>query len=205
VQLNVLENFQPKIPVKYRDSEFVFLANSSPVTQMSVLQQVKSPRFVMADTMDLWIQTQRLELLELLKRIDGLVINDSEALLLADAGGIIEAGKSILELGPARVVIKKGEHGAVLFTREEVVPLPAYPVAEVRDPTGAGDSFAGGLMGHLARHRRLDEPGFKAAMAHGTVVASLCVEEFGVRKLAESRSEEVDRRFKKYCDLLRID
>ncbi|MBI4584247.1 MAG: sugar kinase [Planctomycetes bacterium] len=205
VELNVLKDFQPKLPATFRDTEFVFLANSAPRTQMSVLEQVRSPRFVMADTMDLWIQTQRQDLLDLLERIDGLVINDSEALLLTGAGNLVEAGKEILDLGPGRAIIKKGENGAMLFTREQVVPLPAFPVHDVKDPTGAGDSFAGGLMGYLARSKRLDGAGFKAALAHGAVVASLCVEEFGVRRLLEAEAGEVEHRFQRFCELLRIE
>ncbi len=214
VELNVFENFQPKIPRSFRDSPFVFLANASPVTQMSVLEQVERPEFVMADTMDLWIQTQHKELRELLLRIDGLLVNDSEAILLTDRHNVIDAGKAILDMGPSKVVIKKGEHGAVLFDGDQIVPLPAYPVASVRDPTGAGDSFAGALMGYLARSR--SEPPvpvrgtpihprvFKQALAYGTVAASFTVEDFGVKRIAEATELEARGRFERFREFLAL-
>lgn len=204
VDLNVLEHFDPKLPDSYRDSEFVFLANAAPQTQMSVLGQVKNPRFVMADTMDLWIKTQHAEVLELLKKIDGIIINDDEAILLTDTRNLVEAGNRILEMGPSRVIIKKGEHGAMMFTGEEVVPLPAFPIHDVRDPTGAGDSFAGGLMGELSRSGDVEAMRLKRALAQGIVVSSLCCEDFGVRRLVSSSVDDLESRYRKYRELLQI-
>ncbi len=204
VELNVFARFQPKIPPRFRDSEFVFLANGSPLTQLSVLDQVKSPRFVMADTMDLWIDTARDDLMRLLARVDGLVINDDEAILLTDSKNLIQAGKAILEMGPRRVVIKKGEHGALLITRDRVIPLPAFPVDQVRDPTGAGDSFAGGLMGCLAGRGSAGEAEFKAALASATVLASFTVEDFGVRRLLAITPRDLEARIEEYCSLLSV-
>ncbi len=204
VSLNVLEDFEPKIPDNFRDSEFVFLANAAPSTQLSVLDQVENPKFVMADTMDLWIQTQQADLKDLFKKIDGVVINDDEALLLTDTRNIIEAGKRILDMGPHRVVVKKGEHGALLFTHEKVIPLPAYPLHDVRDPTGAGDSFAGGLMGTLARAGEAEEGNFKGALANAVVVSSYCCEDFGVTRLQRTTSADISRRFEDYKGLLTI-
>ena len=169
---------------------------------MSVLDQMDGPKFVMADTMDLWIQIQRAELLKLLERIDGLLLNDSEALLLTDAPNIMAAGKAILDMGPERVVIKKGEHGAILFTDERIIPLPAYPVVQVCDPTGAGDSFAGALMGHLKRQGSVDERSFKEAMAYGTVVASYTVEEFGVGRIGDVSEGDLDDRYGQFRGLI---
>jgi sugar/nucleoside kinase (ribokinase family) len=205
VDLNVFEKFDPKIPDRFRDSELVFLANGSPLTQLSVLDQVRQPQFVMADTMDLWIRTQRPDLERLLKRVDGLVINDDEALLLTGAQGLLAAGVAILEMGPKKVVVKKGEHGGILFSRQSVVPLPAYPVHDVRDPTGAGDSFAGGLMGYLARSGGVERASFKAALATGTVLASFTVEDFGVRRLLQARKSEIEARYREYCSLLKVE
>ncbi len=202
VELNVFEDFQPRIPAAFTDSRFVFLANGSPVTQMSVLDQMADPQFVMADTMDLWIRTQQSELLHLLERIDGLLLNDSEALLLTEAPNTIAAGKALLEMGPERVVIKKGEHGALLFTGDRIIPLPAYPVTQVRDPTGAGDSFAGALMGHLTRKGTVDERSFKEAMAYGTVVASFTVEDFGVGRIGDISESELNERFGEFRNLI---
>jgi len=204
VELNVFERFQPKIPPSFQDSEFVFLANASPVTQLSVLDQVRKPRFVMADSMDLWIRTANQGLLDLLRRIDGLVINDDESLLLTGERSIIRAGKAILAMGPSRVVVKKGEHGAILFTSEGASPLPAYPVEDLKDPTGAGDSFAGGLMGSLALRGRTDPEAFRTALAIATVTASFTVEDFGVRRLLDLRKDEVDGRLRRYASMLRI-
>ena len=204
VDLNVLEDFQPKIPESFRDSRFVFLANGAPITQLSVLDQVEGPEFVVADTMDLWITTEREPLLALLERVDGLIINDSEAHLLTGLHGLIRAGQKILEMGPSLVVLKKGEHGAILFTREQRVPLPAYPTATVADPTGAGDSFAGAMMGYLARCGAVDEKTLKESMAYGTVAASFTVEDFGTRRILAVSEAEARSRFDEYCRFLRI-
>ncbi len=205
VELNVFEDFAPKIPAEFRDSRYVFLANGSPVTQLSVLDQIERPAFVMADTMDLWIQTQQRDLRQLLERVDGLLLNDSEAHLLTDKPNILEAGRAILAMGPRRVVVKKGEHGAILFADDQIVPLPAYPVLGVRDPTGAGDSFAGALMGHLARSDDVAEDSFKRSLAHGTVVASVTVEDFGIHRLGTVEPNEIGERYEQFRRFLRIE
>ncbi|GAG36253.1 unnamed protein product, partial [marine sediment metagenome] len=186
VQLNVFGEFQPKIPPAYRDSEYVFLANCRPALQKQVLDQIRGPqarpggpKLVMADTMNMWIENNRDELEEVLSSVDGLLVNDDEARLLTGAANAVAAGRSILDMGPDMVVIKKGEHGALLFAEGECLPLPAYPTEQVIDPTGAGDSFAGALMGSLAAH--LAEEGdaslraLKRAVAYGTVAASFTV------------------------------
>ena len=205
VDLNVFEDFQPKIPDSFKDSRFVFLANAAPVTQLSVLDQVSGrPELVVADTMDLWIKTQRDNLLTLIERIDGLVINDGEALLLSGEVNPIRAGRSVLEMGLALVVVKKGEHGAVLFTPDATVPLPAYPTACVKDPTGAGDSFAGAMMGHLTRAGRVEEEALKEAIVRGIVAASFTVEDFGVERLASVSEAELEARYDEYRGFLRV-
>ncbi len=204
VELNVFEHFEPVLPPDYISSSFVFLANASPATQLSVLEQVESPVCVMADTMDLWIDIARDELVELLGRIDGISLNDSEALQLTGCRNLIDAGQAILDMGPANVIVKKGEHGAVLFTASGVVALPAYPTGRVVDPTGAGDSFAGALMGSLTRDGSVDEERLKAAIAYGSVVASFTCEGFGTVRLAEIGEDEINDRFLKYCESLQI-
>jgi sugar/nucleoside kinase (ribokinase family) len=204
VELNVFEHFEPVLPPGYTSSSFVFLANASPATQLSVLEQVESPVCVMADTMDLWIDIARDGLVELLGRIDGISLNDSEALQLTGCRNLIDAGQAILDMGPANVIVKKGEHGAVLFTAAGVVALPAYPTGRVVDPTGAGDSFAGALMGSLARDGAVDEERLKAAIAYGSVVASFTCEGFGTVRLAEIGADEINDRFLKYCESLQI-
>ena len=205
VDLNVFENFQPKIPQSFRDSRFVFLANGAPVTQLSVLEQVDKSAFVMADTMDLWIQIQHGELLQLLERVDGLSLNDSEALLLTDRNNVIDAGLAILGMGPTTVVIKKGEHGSLLFTRDQIVPLPAYPTRQVKDPTGAGDSFAGAMMGYLAKIGEVTPTTLKQSLGFGTVVASFTVEDFGPDQLAAVEEGELAQRYAEYRGFLQMD
>ncbi|MCL6504795.1 MAG: sugar kinase [Pirellulales bacterium] len=198
VHLNVLEQFDPVLPDSYRGCQWLFLGNASPAVQLRVLEQVRAPRLVVADTMDLWINIQHDELRELLRRIDGLVLNDSEARLLADDDNLVRAGRAVQAMGPRFVVIKKGEHGAMLFGERETYVLPAYPTAEVVDPTGAGDSFAGGLLGWLAMQGELTAATWKQALACGVVVASFVVEDFSLDRLRGLTRADIDRRLDEY-------
>jgi sugar/nucleoside kinase (ribokinase family) len=202
VHLNVLGTFDPKLPPHYRDSTHVFLANSSPQVQAKVLDQVSQPEIVMADTMDLWIGTERDALNALLPRLDGLLLNDSEARMLADTDNLVLAGERARRLGPKFVIVKKGEHGALLFSDDGVFMLPGYPTAEVIDPTGAGDSFAGGILGHLTADTSPPPGRLRRAMAYGTVVASLTVEGFGLDRLKRADRAEIDARIEKYRTML---
>jgi sugar/nucleoside kinase (ribokinase family) len=202
VHLNVLGTFDPVLPADYRDSAHVFLANSVPAVQAKVLDQVRRPQLVLADTMDLWIDTQRDDLLRLLPRIDGLLLNDSEAHLLTGEDNLVRAGQAVRRLGPRFVIIKKGEHGAMLFSEEGVFVVPAYPTGDVVDPTGAGDSFAGGIMGYLASHNAPPRDGLRRAMGYGTVVASLTVEGFGLDRLRRTNRAEIDQRLETYRTML---
>ncbi len=202
VHLNVFGSFRPEIPAKFTDSPYIFLANGSPLTQLKVLEQAKERKLVVADTMNLWIETQPNELKELLKRIDGLVLNDGEARMLTGEVNLVRAGRKVLDLGPRFVIIKKGEHGAMFMSREETFVAPAYPVADVVDPTGAGDSFAGGFMGYLAATGRTDIQAFKTATAYGTVVASFLVEDFSLRRFLRADRSDIDRRLETYRSLL---
>lgn len=201
VHLNVLGTFDPKLPESFRDSTHIFLANSSPGVQAKVLDQVK-PKLVMADTMDLWIEHHRGELLGLLPRVDGLLLNDSEAQLLTGEDNLVKAGQAVRKLGPKFVILKKGEHGAMLFGNDGVAVLPAYPTEQVIDPTGAGDSFAGGIMGYLTAHDDGPPGRLRKAIAFGTVVASLTVEGFGLDRLKQATRAEVDQRMEKYRAML---
>lgn len=198
VHLNVLGDFNPQLPDSYRDCPFVFLANGAPTTQLAVLEQMRAPKLAVADTMDLWINTQHDELLRLLKRIDGLVINDQEARMLADTDNLVQAGRTIQSMGPRFVVLKKGEHGAMFFSRDETYVMPAYPTADVVDPTGAGDSFAGGYMGFIASNGDSTATNLKRAMACGTVTASYTVEGFSLSRLAQVRRSDIDQRYEEY-------
>ena len=202
VHLNVLDEFQPKLGASHQDCRFLFLGNASPVVQLNVLEQAKNAEFTVADTMDLWINIQRDELGELLKKIDGLVLNDAEAKLLAGDENLVRAGHAIRAMGPKFVVIKKGEHGAMFFSEHETYVMPAFPTEKVLDPTGAGDSFAGGMMGHLAALGRFDPQALKEALAYGTVTASFTVEDFSLDQLEKLDRSMVDQRFREYRQML---
>ncbi|MGC4005780.1 MAG: PfkB family carbohydrate kinase [Pirellulales bacterium] len=202
VHLNVLENYKPKLSDKFKESHYVFLGNNSPVTQLEVLEQTTARKLIVADTMDLWINIQNDELRALIKRLDGLVLNDSEAKLLTDDENLVRAGHKVLELGPKFVVVKKGEHGAMFFSKDETYVMPAYPTPHVIDPTGAGDSFAGGMMGYLAEKQSLDPKTLKEALAYGVVVASFSVEDFSLDKLKTITRADIDKRFAEYRKML---
>ena len=195
VQLNTFGDFAPQVPASYKDTEFVFLANGAPSTQMSVLDQVNKPRLVVADTMDLWIDTQRDALGELLKRVDGIIVNDEEAKQLTGESNLIRAGRAILEHGPSLAIVKKGEHGCFLFGPDFQHALPAYPTDKVLDPTGAGDSFAGGFMGYLAGCGSVNLANMKRAVGIGTVTASMTVEAFGTGGLEGIDRSVIDQRY----------
>jgi sugar/nucleoside kinase (ribokinase family) len=172
------------------------------VTQLSVLDQVPGAKLTVADTMDLWINIQRDELETLLRRIDGLVLNDAEAKLLAEDENLVRAGHAVRAMGPKFVVIKKGEHGAMFFSEHEMYVMPAYPTPQVVDPTGAGDSFAGGMMGHLAALDRYDPQALKEALAYGVITASFTVEDFSLDRLAGIDRGDLDRRVAEYRQML---
>ncbi|HAF59358.1 MAG TPA: sugar kinase, partial [Opitutae bacterium] len=183
IRLNVFENFRPDLPQSYIDSEFVLLGNIHPALQSHVLDQLSGNSFVLADTIDLWIETEREALLSLIKKVSLFVINDSEAEELTGETNVILAGNKLRQMGPGSVIVKKGEHGAVLFHEDGMFALPAYPVTQLHDPTGAGDSFAGALIGRLASRNSSDFSAIKEAMLYATCTASLTVEAFGCDRL----------------------
>lgn len=203
-QLNVLATFQPKLPGGYAATPFVFLANTAPAVQLDVLRQVQAGRhdggrpFVVCDTMNFWIDTQKDALLDVLRRVDGLILNDGEARQLTGERNLIKAGAKVLELGPKVVIVKKGEHGAFLFSTYLFHALPAYPVSDVVDPTGAGDSFAGGVMGYLARSGRVSVASLKRGLVYGTVAASFTVSDFGTRALAAATRDDMEMRMQEF-------
>jgi len=202
VQLNVIDDFDPVLPEDYRRCKFLFLANGSAVLQMKVLRQCPGAQLTVADTMDLYIHNELDALRELLGQIDGLVLNDSEAKLLTGDDNLVRAGQTIREMGPRFVVVKKGEHGAMFFGEHEMYVLPAFPTANVVDPTGAGDSFAGGMMGYLAEQGRFDPQTLKRAMAYGTLAASFTVEDFSLDRLRKIQREDLDQRMEQYERML---
>jgi cytidine kinase len=195
-ELGVIETFQPKLPAAYQNAPFVLLGNIAPALQLSVLDQMKKPKFVVADSMDLWLNIALADLLKLLKRVDGFVLNDSEAELLTKEDNLFRALKKIHKLGPKYVIIKKGSHGSVLSGPKGVFICPAYPLHTVEDPTGAGDSFVGGLMGYLASAKGSIDANIRRAMVYGSVTASFCCEGFGLNATVKATRKAIEQRVK---------
>lgn len=203
--LNVFENFDPVIPVKSKKNSFVLLGNIMPSLQNKVLDQLEDPKFVVCDTMNLWIETAKDDLLEVLKRVDVLIINDSEARLLSNEPNLIKAAKIIRKLGPKFLIIKKGEHGALLFDENTIFSAPAYPLENIFDPTGAGDSFAGGFVGYLHKTRDLSFENLKRAVIYGSALASFCVEQFSTKGIEYLDKLQIHDRFLEFRELSRFD
>lgn len=202
IRLNVFENFRPDLPQSYIDSEFVLLGNIHPALQSHVLDQLSGNSFVLADTIDLWIETEREALLSLIKKVSLFVINDSEAEELTGETNVILAGNKLRQMGPGSVIVKKGEHGAVLFHEDGMFALPAYPVTQLHDPTGAGDSFAGALIGRLASRNSSDFSAIKEAMLYATCTASLTVEAFGCDRLESAGKAVIEERVESLKQLI---
>ncbi len=201
-ELNVFASFSPELPEAYRAAPFLFLANISPALQLHVLEQVKRPRFVLLDTMDLWINTAREDLVKVIRRVDMLTLNESEARHLTGRHALAVAARHLLEMGPKYVVVKKGEHGSILFTRNSTFLMPAYLLEDVNDPTGAGDTFAGGFLGALARGGTVNEKAIRQAMLYGSVLASFGVEDFSLDRLARLKKPHVEQRVRAFRKML---
>lgn len=205
LDLGVFADFQPKLPDEYRSAQYVFLANIDPNLQAEVLDQLSAPGLVGCDTMNYWITGSRAALERLLGQIDLLVINDEEARLLSGEGNVVKAARRLLALGPSRVLIKRGEYGVIQFSAESVFAVPAFPLEEVFDPTGAGDAFAGAFMGALAELRDRSERSLRKAIVYGSVVASFVVEDFGMRRLRDLDREHIERRYRQFLSLTNLD
>lgn len=203
-QLNVFEHFNPVIPESYRNSRYISLGNIQPDLQSKVLDQITNPEFVLMDTMNFWIEGTPEDLRETLKRIDMLVINDSEARELAGEPNLIRAADLIQDMGPKSLIIKKGEHGALLFADDEMFSVPAYPIVDIFDPTGAGDTFMGGLVGWIANTNDLSTTNLRRAVTFGSVMASFCVEKFGTERLRNLDQDEITGRYAEFRNLSRI-
>lgn len=203
-ELGVFETFSPELPRAYQSTQFVLLANIAPALQLHVLQQMRRPKFIVADTMDLWLNIALDDLLALIKRVDGFVLNDSEAQQLTQEDNVFSALKKIHKLGPKYVIIKQGSHGSILSGPKGFFLCPAYPVAALVDPTGAGDSFVGGMMGYLARARGNIETNLRRAMIHGSVVASFCCEGFGLNRTVTATRAQIGERVKRLEQLTRF-
>ena len=205
-QLNVLADFDPVVPEQYQDAEFLMLGNLMPSLQAKVLDQMETkPKLVALDTMNFWMDSFMDDLKEVLKHIDVLIINDEEARQLANDYSLVKSARKIMEMGPSIVVIKKGEHGALLFNKNEVFFAPALPLEEVFDPTGAGDTFAGGFIGYLSKTRDTSFANMKRAVIYGSAMASFCVEKFGPERMLELTEGEVQERVQQFVDLVQFD
>ncbi len=201
LQLNVFGDFDPRLPDAYRGSELVFLANIQPGLQDAVLSQLDSVKLIGADTMDHWIEGSRPELEQLLSKVDLLSINDSEATQLSGESNVVTAARRILDMGPDTLLIKRGEYGALQFAADDIFAVPAFPLETVKDPTGAGDCFAGGLFGSLAEAGEVTKRSLRRAIVHGSVVASFAVEDFGLGRLKTLSREDIDGRFRQFMSL----
>lgn len=204
-ELNVLGDFSPKVPEAYKDAEVVMLGNLQPTVQLSVIEQMDNPKLVILDTMNFWMDIALDELKETLKKVDVITINDEEARQLSGEYSLVTAAKKIHEMGPQFVVIKKGEHGALIFHKEQMFFAPALPLAEVFDPTGAGDTFAGGFAGFLAKTGNFTFENMKKALIYGSCLASFTVEKFGTERLAELTGDEVKERLHQFKQLTQFD
>jgi sugar/nucleoside kinase (ribokinase family) len=196
-QLNVFEQFKPVLPDSYREAEYVFLANIDPELQLEVLEQVKNPQLVACDTMNFWIAGKREALIRTLSRVDTLVINEAEVRQLAEEPNLVKAAAVVRSFGPKTLVVKRGEYGVLMFGEHSIFSAPAYPLEAVFDPTGAGDTFAGGLIGYLAATRNLDEANLRKAIVFGTVMASFTVEQFSLDRLRELDYREIEDRYRR--------
>jgi sugar/nucleoside kinase (ribokinase family) len=200
-QLNVFMDFQPRVPDSFQESEYVFLANIDPELQASVLGQVKSPRLVACDTMNFWIEGKRDELVKTFGKVDIVVINEGEVRELAGESNILKASRKILEMGPKTLVVKQGEYGALLIENDSIFSAPGLPIEDIHDPTGAGDTFAGGFMGYLASKGDLSRVGLRKAVIFGSVMASFNVESFSYDRLRTLTGEEIEARYREFSDL----
>ena len=205
-QLNVLSNFDPVIPEAYQDCEFLMLGNLMPSIQMSVIQRLKNrPKLIVMDTMNFWMEIAMEELIKTIAMVDVLTINDAEARQLTGEYSLVKAARKVLTMGPKYLIIKKGEHGALLFHENQVFFAPALPLEEVFDPTGAGDTFAGGFIGHLASTNSVSFESMKRAVIYGSAMASYCVEKFGLERIVSLNYEDVESRVQQFVDLVQFD
>jgi sugar/nucleoside kinase (ribokinase family) len=201
-ELNVFEQFDPELPELYKNTKYIFLANIHPSLQLRVLEQVKAPKLVVCDTMNLWINTALKDLEKLVKKVDIIMLNDEEARMLTGEYSLAKAGANLLKRGLTAAVIKRGEHGATVFHRQGVFFAPAYPLEDVKDPTGAGDTFAGGFAGYLAKTGKKTFADIKLAAIYGSVLASFSVEEFSLKKLLTIKKPQIDKRFREFKKLV---
>lgn len=202
--LNVFEYFDPKIPESYKSTPYVFLANIHPALQLKVLKQIKKPKLTVCDTMNLWIDIARKDLLKLLKKIDIFVLNETEAGMLTNEKNLVKAAKKIIKMGPSTVIIKKGANGALLYSDKFVFTMPAFLLEELKDPTGAGDTFAGGFIGYLASQGKINQKTLKEALVYGTIMSTFTVSEFSLNGLASVKKSDINKRYREFVKLTQL-
>jgi cytidine kinase len=203
-ELNVIADFEPVIPDQYIDSEYVYLANNDPIQNIKILEYFSNPKFIVCDTIEYWILNQKQDIIKMMSKVDGVVINDDEARLLCKTTNLIKCAKMIMSWGPHFTIVKKGEHGSLFVNGDIVFPAPAYPMEEIVDPTGAGDSFAGGFMGYIASQNSMSINTIKEAVVYGNVMGAFAVEGFGVEKLLRITKEDVQNRYESYRNIIKF-
>ena len=200
-ELNVIANYQSTVPEEYIDSEFVYLANNDPVQNMNILELFSGPKLVVCDTMDFWITNKRDDLMKLINKVDGIMLNESEAKLLFKENNILKCARLLVSNGPSFAVINKGENGSLLFHNNEFYPLPAFPTEIIKDPTGAGDSFGGAFMGYVSQQEKWDSMTLKNAMIYGNIMGSFTIEDYGIQRLVSVKAEDIKKRHQKYKEI----
>jgi ribokinase len=200
-ELNSLETFKPEIPEKYKNAKYIFLANIDPSLQLEVIAKIKKPELILTDTMNFWIEHKKEDLLAVIKKTDILLLNDGEARQLFKTTNLVKAANKALKLGPKAIIIKKGEHGALLFTHNKHFNAPGYPLENIKDPTGCGDTFGGALIGYLAKTKNKEESNIRKAIIYASVLASHNAEDFSLEKLKRINSEDIEKRFKEFREM----
>ena len=203
-ELNVISNYQSTVPTAFVDSEYVYLANNDPVQNMNLLNQVSHPKLVICDTMDFWILNKRDDVIKMINKVDGLILNESEARLLFKENSILKCARLLVSNGPSFALINKGENGSLLFYENEFYPIPGYPTETIKDPTGAGDSFGGAFIGYLCTQGQINSKSLKDAMIHGNIMGSFAIEDYGIQRLVNIGNKDIKQRYEKYKEILSL-
>ena len=203
-ELNVIANYQSTVPKEFVDSEYVYLANNDPVQNMNQLKQVSHPKLVICDTMDFWILNKRDDVIKMINKVDGIILNESEARLLFKENSILKCARILVSNGPSFALINRGENGSLLFYENEFYPIPGYPTETIKDPTGAGDSFGGAFIGYLCTQGQINSKSLKNAMIHGNIMGSFAIEDYGIQRLVNIGNKDIKQRYEKYKEILSL-
>ena len=203
-ELNVISNYQSTVPTAFVDSEYVYLANNDPVQNMNLLNQVSHPKLVICDSMDFWILNKRDDVIKMINKVDGIILNESEARLLFKENSILKCARLLVSNGPSFALINKGENGSLLFYENEFYPIPGYPTETIKDPTGAGDSFGGAFIGYLCTQGQINSKSLKDAMIHGNIMGSFAIEDYGIQRLVNISNKDIKQRYEKYKEILSL-